>query len=62
MRRGLESVSLLFYAADFMPLDLPIQVCFPKPGRYTLQLWFFQEAGTDVLKMEQPFYVLKGED
>src|SRR6266446_6586838 len=42
-------------AADFLPLDLPIQVRFPRAGRYTLQLWFFQETTDDVLKMEQPF-------
>jgi hypothetical protein len=47
--------------ADLLPLDLPIQVRFPKAGRYSLQLWFFQETSADVLKMEQPFYVLKRE-
>src|SRR5262245_10855236 len=41
-------------AGDLLPLDLPIQVRFPKAGRYTLQVWFFQETGADVLKMEQP--------
>jgi hypothetical protein len=44
-------------AADLLPLDLPIHVRFPSPGRYTLQLWFFQETSADVLKTEQPFYV-----
>ncbi len=46
-------------AADLLPLDLPIHVRFPKAGRYTLQLWFFQETSADVLKLEQPFYVLE---
>jgi hypothetical protein len=47
---------------EFLPLDLPIRVRFPRTGRYMLQLWFFQETGNDVLKMEQPFYVLERED
>lgn len=48
-------------ADDLLPLDLPIQVRFPKAGRYTLQVWFFQETGADILKMEQPLQVLKRE-
>ena len=48
-------------AEDLLPLDLPIRVRFPRAGRYTLQLWFFQETTDDVLKMEQPFYVLASE-
>ena len=46
-------------AADLLPLELPIRVRFPTSGRYTIQLWFFQESTADVLKMEQPFHVLK---
>jgi hypothetical protein len=48
-------------AVDLLPLELPINVRFPKAGRYTMQLWFFQETSADVLKMEQPFYVLERE-
>ena len=48
-------------AADLLPLDLPIHVRFPKAGRYTLQLWFFQESSAGVLKLEQPFHVLQRE-
>jgi hypothetical protein len=48
-------------ADDLLPLDLPIQVRIPKAGRYTVQVWFFQERGADVLKMEQPLQVLEGE-
>src|SRR5258708_7771255 len=48
-------------AAELLPLDLPIHVGFPKAGRYPVQLWFFQETAADVLKLEQPFYVLERE-
>jgi hypothetical protein len=47
--------------ADLLPLDLPMRVRFPRAGRYTVQVWFFQEASADVLKMEQPFHVVKSE-
>jgi hypothetical protein len=45
--------------SDFLPLDLPVTVRFPEAGRYTVEIWFFQETSADVLKMEQPFYVLE---
>jgi len=48
-------------AGDLLPLDLPIHPRFPQAGRYTVQLWFFQETSADVLKMEQPLYLLEGE-
>ncbi len=48
-------------AEDLLPLDLPIRARFPRAGRYTVQVWFFQEAGADILKMEQPFHVVKHE-
>ena len=48
-------------ATDLLPLDLPIRVRFPRAGRYTLQVWFFQETAADVLKLEQPFHVLEPE-
>jgi hypothetical protein len=46
---------------DLVPLDLPVNVRFPQAGRYTVEVWFFQEASADVLKMEQPFDVLEQE-
>lgn len=46
---------------DPLPLDLPVNISFPQPGRYTVTVWFFQETTADVLKMEQPFYVLESE-
>jgi hypothetical protein len=30
---------------------------FPRAGRYTVQVWFYQEQGSDVLKAELPFSV-----
>jgi hypothetical protein len=30
---------------------------FPHAGRYTVQVWFYQELGNDVLKGELPFLV-----
>jgi hypothetical protein len=35
----------------------PIRCAFPEAGRYTVQVWFFQEDGSDVLKGELPFTV-----
>ena len=48
-------------AGDLLPLDVPVHVRFPREGRYTMQLWFFQETTADILKMEQPFYILARE-
>jgi hypothetical protein len=31
---------------------------FPEEGWYTVQVWFYQEEGIDVLKGEMPFYVV----
>jgi hypothetical protein len=31
---------------------------FPEAGRYTIQIWFFQEQGLDVLKGELPFSIV----
>ena len=47
--------------SDLLPLVLPVTVRFPQTGRYTMQVWFFQGAAADVLKMEQPFDVLEHE-
>ena len=32
-----------------------LKCSFPHPGRYTDQIWFFQEQGHDILKGELPF-------
>jgi hypothetical protein len=34
-----------------------LRCAFPHVGRYTVQVWFYQEQGTDVLKGELPFAV-----
>lgn len=34
-----------------------LKCSFPRPGRYTVQVWFYQEQGNDVLKGELPFSV-----
>jgi hypothetical protein len=44
-----------------LPLELRIHPRFPEAGRYTVQLWFFQETAPDILKMEQPLYVYQAE-
>lgn len=35
----------------------PLRCKFPEQGSYTMQVWFFQEHGSDVLKGEMPFTV-----
>ena len=49
-------------AGDLLAMGVPVQVRFPRAGPYTVQVWFFQEISADVLKMEQPLYVLEGEE
>lgn len=44
---------------EVLPGSCPIRCAFPEEGRYTVQLWFFQEQGSDVLKGELPFSVVK---
>jgi len=34
-----------------------LRCSFPHAGRYTIQLWFYQDQGSDVLKGELPFSV-----
>ncbi|MGH7221775.1 MAG: DUF6941 family protein [Gemmataceae bacterium] len=36
---------------------MQLKCSFPQPGRYTVQIWFFQEQGRDVLKGELSFTV-----
>jgi hypothetical protein len=38
-----------------------IRCSFPEEGRYTVQVWFFQELGLDVLKGEMPFSIVTEE-
>jgi hypothetical protein len=39
-----------------------LKCSFPHAGRYTVQVWFYQERGSDVLKAELPFSVGKEAD
>ena len=38
----------------FLSYRVPIQCTFPEAGRYTVQVWFYQAEGSDVLKAELP--------
>jgi hypothetical protein len=58
---AIEPAPLFERDSDFVPIDLPIRVTFPQAGRYTVQVWFFQESSADVLKMELPFFIWKSE-
>ena len=42
---------------DFLAHRTPIGCSFPEAGRYSFQVWFFQEQGNDVLKGEMPFFI-----
>ena len=35
-----------------------LRCLFPHPGRYTVEVRFFQEQGSDILKAEVPFSVV----
>lgn len=39
-----------------------LRCSFAHAGRYTVQIWFYQERGSDVLKGELPFFVAKEGD
>ena len=39
-----------------------LRCSFPHAGRYTVQVWFYQEQGSDVLKAELPFAAAKDGD
>jgi hypothetical protein len=39
---------------DFLAGRLQLRCSFPSAGRYTVQVWFFQQHGSDVLKGELP--------
>jgi hypothetical protein len=47
---------------DALAAAARLRCSFPHPGRYTLQVWFYQEQGSDVLKAELPFSVAKEGD
>src|SRR6266404_2659509 len=44
---------------EFLPVPVRLTCEFPHPGRYIIQVWFFQEETPDVIKAEQLFDVLQ---
>jgi hypothetical protein len=42
---------------DTLAAAARLRCTFPHAGRYTMQVWFSQEQGSDVLKAELPFSV-----
>jgi hypothetical protein len=47
---------------DTLAAATRLRCYFPQAGRYTVQVWFYQEQGSDVLKAEVPFSVTKEGD
>jgi hypothetical protein len=56
----LSPVPTFHEETEFLSVPIRLRCSFPAAGRYTAQLWFFQEQGRDVLKGELPFYVKEG--
>jgi hypothetical protein len=48
--------------ADALAVAARLRGSFPHAGGYTVQVWFYQEQGSDVLKAELPFVVAKEGD
>src|SRR5256885_460520 len=48
------------FDGGFSATRVPMQFDFPEPGQYTVQVWFFRQEGSDVLKGEIPFHVAAG--
>ena len=46
-----------FEADDDLAAAARLRCSFPHAGRYTVQVWFYQEQRSDVLKAELPFSV-----
>jgi len=44
---------------DFVTGLTRLRCTFPEAGRYTIQVWFFQAQGRDVVKGQLPFRVLQ---
>jgi hypothetical protein len=42
----------------FLAGRLQLRCSFPAAGRYTVQVWFFQQHGSDVLKGELPLSLI----
>ncbi len=46
---------------EYLPVSMRLRCTFPQPGRYMIQVCFFQETFSDVVKAEMPLYVLEEE-
>ena len=55
----IEPVPVFPQEYEFLPIPVRLACEFPHPGRYIIQVWFFQEERPDVIKAEQPFDVLQ---
>jgi len=44
---------------DIVARRAKIKCTIPEPGRFSVQVWFFREHGSDVLKGELPFSVIE---
>jgi hypothetical protein len=42
---------------DTLAIEIRIGCSFPRPGRYSAEIWFYQKEGSDILKAEVPFWV-----
>src|SRR4051794_6913648 len=47
---------------DALAATARLKCSFPHAGRYTVQVWFYQGQGSDVLKAELPFTMTKEGD
>jgi hypothetical protein len=47
---------------DTLAYAVRLRCSFPRAGLYIVQVWFYQEQGSDVLKAELPFLVGKEGD
>jgi hypothetical protein len=45
-----------------MAYAIRLKCAFPRAGSFAVQIWFFQESGSDVLKFEVPFQVFEEGD
>jgi hypothetical protein len=44
---------------DYVTGITRLRCAFPEAGRYTIQVWFFQDQGSDVVKGQLPFRVVQ---
>jgi len=57
--RTIEPVPVFQEEVELLPIPVRLACEFPHPGRYLVQVWFFQKETADVIKAEQPFDVLQ---